>query len=245
MAIGRKSRELYQPSIDENGAFVGGERDYYGRLSIIESIVNFKGARVLDLGCSAGFFSFSIAKKAEYVLAVDADDYILKKNRATKERLGVDNIDFLNAEITPEFLCTMPQFDVVLFLSVFHHLMASSGTYEWTENTEKKRAVEVLDILRTIARTLVFEVGRPDEEFAWCKEINKELGEPRCWVPKKVFGDDFNHVMVLSGSAYNSWPFNKLPAMRKMIPANRYGKKILRLLNVDIRDFREIYIGEK
>lgn len=246
MGITTSSRELYQPSIDEHGNFIGGERDYQGRLDIIESVVDFTGKRVLDLGCSGGFFSFSIARKAQHVTAVDADSHMIQKNIENAKRLKIENIDFVNKKIDAAFLKETGNYDVVLFLSVFHHIIVGSSVYDWTEEKEQGEAMKLLAALRNVGDILVFDMGRPEEGFHWCADLKRIIGEPRDWVPQHVFGTDtFADVRILPGAAGRKWPFRKCPQLGRLPFGPRIGSRLYRLAGVDRRDFREIYIGRK
>lgn len=245
MSISIESRERYQPRVDSEGQFVGGERDYQRRLEIIESEVDFSGKRVLDLGCSGGFFTFSLASKAKEIVAVDADPHMIERNNKANEKLGYDNITFLNREITPAFLEELPKFDVVLFLSVFHHMITGLSTYDWTDSAGSENAFSVLEQIRKTADIVVFEMGGTDEGFHWCNELAARVRAHDKWVTTNVFSSEFRDVKKLRGAAYSRWPFNKLPSLRKIVPVNRYGKRMLREISVDIRDFRPIYFGKK
>lgn len=245
MSISIESRERYQPRVDSEGRFVGGERDYQGRLEIIESEINFAGKHVLDLGCSGGFFTFSLASKAKEIVAVDADPHMIERNNEANKKLGYDNITFLNRKITPAFLEELPKFDVVLFLSVFHHMVTGLSTYDWTDSTGSENAFSVLGKIRETADVVVFEMGGTDEGFHWCNELGCRVRNLDEWIRKNVFSKKFHDIKKLDGPAYGQLPFKQLSTLRRMLPANRYGKRILREMGLDIRDFRSIYIGKR
>jgi SAM-dependent methyltransferase len=245
MAITTASRESYHPTIDSDGRFVGGERDYHGRLRIIESEVDFSGKRVLDLGCSGGFFTFALAKKAQSVTAVDGDCHMIEINRGAANKLGCTNIEFICERITPEFLDSLPRYDVVLFLSVFHHMIANSAVYEWGDAGEEAEAQRILHAINRRADTLVFEMGRPDETFHWSGAVKATVGEPREWVPEHVFRSALKSVQVFDGAGYKKWPFRWLPQLAGLGFGSRAGTKLNSMIGVDQRDFREIYVGRK
>jgi tRNA (mo5U34)-methyltransferase len=84
---------------------------------------DLSGARALDIGCNAGFYSFELARRGADVLAVDVDEHYLRQarwaadelglgERVTLRQLGVYDLAELDAE----------PFDVVLFLGVLYHL---------------------------------------------------------------------------------------------------------------------------
>lgn len=243
MGITVKSRESYHPTVDNDGRFIGGERDYYGRLRVIESEVDFTGKRVLDLGCSGGFFAFAIANKAASVTAVDGDQHMIEKNREAAKKVCCTKVEFICERITPEFLDSLPKYDVVLFLSVFHHMVANSAVYDWSDACEQDDAQRVLKAIRKLADVLIFEMGRPDEHFHWSDAVNVAVGEPRVWVPEHVFGPTYKSVKVLDGAGYQKWPFRWLPQLRELGFGSRFGRKLNRMIGIDQRDFREIYIG--
>ncbi len=244
MGITVKSRESYQPVLKKDGQFAGGERNYAGRLRILEREIDFTDKTVLDLGCSGGFFSFSVAHKARSVIAVDADTHIIANNNAAAKQHGFENISFLCREIGEELLNELPNFDIVLFMSVFHHFISTSQTYDWSSGANITAAFQTLSKIRNLADTFVFETGHSDEGFDWCHDIAALSADSPSWVNKHVFGSSFRNVKILRGYAYSHFPFNAAPWLRRVIPVNRYSKKLLRMMGVDIRDFRNIYVGD-
>ena len=245
MAISTKAREAYHPTIDERGYFMGGERDYHGRLRIIEEHVSFSDKTVLDLGCSGGFFTFSAARTARRVIGVDADAHMIEKNRQAALEHGYDNVSFLCRSIDASLFEELPKADIVLFLSVFHHMITDSGTYEWSPGADVKRATDLLYAASGLAETFVFEMGSPDEGFKWCDDVACLSDDLPAWVIDNAFGHEFDNVNRLRGSAIRKFPFSMLPSIRRVIPGGRLGRRVLRRLGVDVRDFRDIYIGTK
>jgi len=84
---------------------------------------DLSGARALDIGCNAGFYTFELARRGADVLAIDVDEHYLRQarwaaaelnlaDRVTLRKLGV--YDLVNLDVEP--------FDVVLFLGVLYHL---------------------------------------------------------------------------------------------------------------------------
>lgn len=246
MSISLQSRRRYHPRLGADGLFAGGERAHRERLDIIEREVDVSGKSVLDLGCSGGFFSFSLAPRAARIVAVDADRSVIEQNRDAARRLGRSNIEFVCERITPQFLDALGQYDVVLFLSVFHHILVNSDTYDWTDAQGASSATALLRaVAARVKDTYVFEMGRPDESFDWATKVRARIGEPRQWVPEHVFGPAFAQVQVLPGAAHARWPYRWLRAGEQTSPLSRLARKAHRVLGVDQRDFREIYVGRR
>jgi tRNA (mo5U34)-methyltransferase len=84
---------------------------------------DLRGARALDIGCNAGFYSFELARRGADVLAVDVDEHYLRQARWAAGELGlVDRIEFRRMDVYELAGLAEAPFDVVLFLGVLYHL---------------------------------------------------------------------------------------------------------------------------
>jgi tRNA (mo5U34)-methyltransferase len=80
------------------------------------------GARALDIGCNAGFYSFELAARGASVLAIDLDAHYLRQARWAAERLDPEGrVSFEQAQVY-ELARIQEEFDLVLFLGVLYHL---------------------------------------------------------------------------------------------------------------------------
>jgi tRNA (mo5U34)-methyltransferase len=80
------------------------------------------GARALDIGCNAGFYSFELAARGAEVLAIDSDDRYLRQARWAAERLDPERRVRFERRSVYELAAATATFDVVLFLGVLYHL---------------------------------------------------------------------------------------------------------------------------
>lgn len=81
------------------------------------------GARALDIGCNAGFYTFELARRGADVLAVDIDEHYLRQARWAAEQLGLqDRIRLRRLGVYDLAEIDDPPFDIVLFLGVLYHL---------------------------------------------------------------------------------------------------------------------------
>ena len=126
----------------EDGRTVGPqERDCEGRYAAIVPYVK-QGARVLDFGAFTGYFSHRLAdERAAQCVAV------------APEVLPYPGVTTIAERLTVAELRALGQFDVVLALSVLHHLDP------WTD---------YLDALLEAAPTVIIETVHPDETFNHC-----------------------------------------------------------------------------
>jgi SAM-dependent methyltransferase len=248
-----RKRETYHPKLASRGTFVGGRRDFQRRLHIVESEVDFTGKRVLDLGCSGGFFTFSIAQKAASVTGVDANPHLIDQNRHAAKRFDYPNTEFLCEPITTDLVSGLPHYDVVLFLSVLHHIIAGSITYaEWNQY-HLDEVFGMLAAIQDTADVYVFETGQPDEFERWSPTLKSVMGTPREWIAKHVFGTSYDEVIIRSGPAYQRFPYRWLPQLYSFDfgtssaakPLGWIKRNLIKLGGVNPRDFRDIYIGKK
>jgi tRNA (mo5U34)-methyltransferase len=84
---------------------------------------DLSGARALDIGCNAGFYSFELAKRGADVLGVDIDERYLDQARWAASEMGLqDAVDFRRMGVYDLARLDEQPFDVVLFLGVLYHL---------------------------------------------------------------------------------------------------------------------------
>ncbi len=79
------------------------------------------GWTVLDIGCSAGFYSFELAKRGAIVTAIDHDPRYLRQARWLAEKLGINSVTFHQLQLY-DLARWEKQFDLVWFMGVFYHL---------------------------------------------------------------------------------------------------------------------------
>ena len=80
------------------------------------------GARALDVGCNAGFYSFELAARSAEVLALDLDEHYLRQGRWAARYLDPERrIEFRQGSVYDLVEIEGP-FEVVLFMGVLYHL---------------------------------------------------------------------------------------------------------------------------
>ena len=80
-----------------------------------------RGLRVLDLGCSDGFFSFEMEKRGASVVAVDFVAETASGFAVARELLG-SRVEYLTENVYNLDPGKHGRFDVILFLGVLYHL---------------------------------------------------------------------------------------------------------------------------
>jgi tRNA (mo5U34)-methyltransferase len=83
---------------------------------------DLSGARALDIGCNAGYYSFQLAARGAEVLAIDLDEHYLRQGRWAAEQLDPSRRVHFEQMHLYDLLGFGERFDVVLFLGVLYHL---------------------------------------------------------------------------------------------------------------------------
>ncbi len=84
---------------------------------------DLRGARALDIGCNAGFYTFELAGRGAHVLAIDIDEHYLRQARWAADELGLsDRVALRQMGVYDLAALDVEPFDVVLFLGVLYHL---------------------------------------------------------------------------------------------------------------------------
>ena len=118
-----KGIDWYQKIPLGHGLYTPGEAtDTEAKLPMLGLPDDLTGKSLLDIGCNEGFFAFEAERRgASHVLAIDAGKRAREKFELVKGIVS-SRVEFkkLNVyELDPKEL---GDFDIVLFLSVYHHL---------------------------------------------------------------------------------------------------------------------------
>lgn len=94
------------------------------RLELIkENICN--GSLCLDIGCNTGYFSYEMSKLGIFTIGLELE---LKKIIVASSQYSASNLTFHHFNLDKASVRSLPQTDIVLFLSVFQHLVKYYGT---------------------------------------------------------------------------------------------------------------------
>jgi len=209
--------------------------------------VELKEKSILDLGCSGGYFSFRLSPTARYVLGIDADRKIIEQNQEIVISRHYPNLEFRHETITPNLLGSLPDFDVIIFLSVFHHMLTASEAYEWNDTRRQKDAYDTMALIREKCKILVFEMGYPDEGYEWCSRLPDMSPNPEQWIRHNIFGDRFDKIQVIHAPTNSQgWRhIGQIIAKRIPVQPSLFKKIVIRIFGLDPRDNRDLYIGFK
>jgi SAM-dependent methyltransferase len=153
-------RTTYQP-IEIAGRRISGQRDWEDRWTAIKSeLVRFDAKNMLDIGCGEGWFPRRAAKELGcFALGIDSDSKRIIPSEVARLHDDVHRVAVVQAKLQSHDIYDLPQFDVVLCLSVVHHVIRFNNIEEGKKFT---RAV-----ISRARKALIFEMGTSDETEMW------------------------------------------------------------------------------
>ncbi len=186
--------EVYQPIFrhSEFNAQASRSRACFDRLETITSFYDYiskeKGRplKVLDLGCAQGFFSLSLAERGAIVTAVDYSQPNINVCNKLADENSSFNIEFLlgSIETVIQQRIKKQEYDLVLGLSVFHHLVYEHGA---------DYVFDLFEELSSKVETGIFEFALNSEPLYWA---SAQPTEPR----KLIESYTFNHNLSMHGT---------------------------------------------
>jgi O-antigen chain-terminating methyltransferase len=191
-----KLPEVYQPIFKHPEFTAQASRSCLDRLEKISSVYQYiskeKGRplKVLDLGCAQGFFSLNLAEQGAIVTAIDYSqpnidvcNKLASENNNLKVEFFLGSIeDVINERIMEG------EYDLVLGLSVFHHLVYEHGA---------DFVFELFQQLSLKVETGIFEFALNTEPLYWADSQPKD---PR----KLIEYYSFSHYLSMYGTHLSS-----------------------------------------
>lgn len=167
--------EKYQPIFAHPELSDGSSRDCQDRFALIRECARRlqeeigRPLRVLDLGCAQGFFSLSLAADGHCVHGVDFLDLNVHVCEALAQEHPSFKATFEHGTVEEVIERLQPgEFDLVLGLSVFHHLVHARGI------------VAVSELCRTLSEAVgagIFELALREEPLYWAPSLPQEPAE--------------------------------------------------------------------
>ena len=153
---------LYQPCDDPRlKGFHVWRPDSFKRLKFV--LDNVEGDRVLDIGCSEGFFSRELAKRGFHVTALDLGR---KRLAVTRYLSIINNLELEYYRGYWQDYIENKWFDCILFFSVFHHDILSRGV---------DGAFKQLEKFRGKTKQVFFESPVSSQKISWVDPDKKML----------------------------------------------------------------------
>lgn len=186
-----KKGRHYEPISISGRLLAGSKRDWKDRWQSIEKVIKqYNAETMLDVGCAEGFFLKKAAEEYDcFSLGIEMNDERLKLGELTRLYDGSNNYAVMRAKLDPLAIKKLPKMDVVLCLSVVHHIIKSNGI------NEALNFVKAL--LEKTNKAFIFEMGTADEKSFVGRMPNMPMGQ-EVFVKKFLKDVGFENIRVLN-----------------------------------------------
>jgi ubiquinone/menaquinone biosynthesis C-methylase UbiE len=106
-------------------------------ISLRETLTNVQFENCLEVGCGTGKNTEWLITKAKHITALDLSEKMLEK---AKFRIHSDKLQFIQADITQDWLFADRQFDLVTFSLVLEHIENLDDIFEKLSKVTKDNA---------------------------------------------------------------------------------------------------------
>lgn len=160
-----RPKRFYEP-VELAGRHYSEKREAKLRWSAIaDAVRRYEAKSILDIGCAeAGFLRQAAAEFGTFGIGIEAADRRVLTGEIARLHDGVERVATVKAKLAPDDIRTLPVFDLVLCLSVAHHVMRSGGV--------DAARVFVSAIASRVGKALLFEMGTSAEtSLGWTKAL--------------------------------------------------------------------------
>lgn len=81
----------------------------------------------VDIGCNGGYFTLNLAKAGVATIGIEREPKFRRTAATSLRRAGLANAGVLDLDVTPGTVAVIPSADLVLLLSVWHHMVRAYG----------------------------------------------------------------------------------------------------------------------
>lgn len=248
-----KTTKIYQTIKINNLTLKGSRKKTDSRLGIILDHLDPENKKILDVGCSNGFFCYELAKMGAIVSGVDKNKEVISLNNKITKYFGL-NINFFENNVDLNFFKNLSDYDVILFLSVLHHI------FHHCRQKPLELCNEIIKSISKKTNLLIFEIGQSAEPFTWSKKLFLMEPDPKQWIINNLFeGSDFTNIEVVDPPAFTNgklasmrkfiWKWNRkislLPLSFRTIIPKTFIFLIVKMFIYDPRDTRFIFFAKK
>lgn len=125
------------------------------RWEAIEKHMGIDSGSAMDIGSNLGYFVLRLAEKGFFTIGIDTAYENVKIAQYAQKQAGIDNAAFSFMTVNPANVGTLPNVDVLIFFSVWHH---------WIEDFGYEQSKEMLaTIWSNTKHVMFFETGEDKE----------------------------------------------------------------------------------
>ena len=180
-------------TIELKNESIGSNLSKWERIKPILSKKIKKSSKVLDIGCSDGFFSIQTAKYAKHVTGIDWDKSRIEKAKFASKVLKIKNVKFVSQDLY-YFLEKKIKFQMIIALGLIHRIPDIYG---------------FCSAISKISDNVLFEFKTLDTGEAFCEYVGNKKSTKFYFAPSinfiiKIMQDfDFKKSEVLKDEKSN------------------------------------------
>jgi len=173
--------ELYQPTYNPKKFYLVHpklkRRDCDDRILAIQKNVDFTKIRsYLDVGSQLGYFVFKLCESNKiWGQGMEMDSMTCNYANSIAMLNSISNVSFSNSKLTMSSVRNMPNYDMISFLNIFHHMVYFDG-FNAADSTMRQLYLKCNSYF-------IFETGQFDEKgYYWGKSLSFMGNEPEKWI---------------------------------------------------------------
>lgn len=160
------------------------------RYELINSRLDECDNSMLDVGCAEGILLSKFADDGLFCIGLEQNDSAVK--HAQKEYRYTDDLGVIRSMVTPERIEKLPEFDVVLLLTVYQHLIST----KYSEGGFGVDGAE--DILKSLASKsdkIFFEIWEDSHDISKMFDMSRFPFDTDNMPPKEFWENYFKFVL--------------------------------------------------
>ena len=166
-----------------------GERGCQDRWECIEQNLPSNHFSFLDIGSQVGYFTLSAAHKGAFAIGIERDKVYRKLAQAQAALHNLPLANFYNMELNSDSVVLLPEVDVTICLSVYHH---------WVREWSQEEADKIFSRLCSHTGMMFFETGQCNEKNVdWAADMSFMGADPKAWGIQYLEDKGFDRVAVI------------------------------------------------
>lgn len=186
----------YQPAprgLTLFGSRINATRECEDRLAIIRNHLPASSRNVIDLGSNTGYYLFRLAEFGYLCHGLEADTDLVHFTCLAMHFLETKSVSSEWGNLDLTFVQHMPRYDVVLCLSIMHHIIMSEGI-------DAAEAV-LKGLVQKTNHVMFFEMGQSNETKAdWFYRLPRMEPDPEVWISQWLKKCGFKRVETIGTS---------------------------------------------
>lgn len=172
------SKFRYQPPLKPAlllGSGLGATRPSEDRWAMIRDHMPAESKTVFDIGSNSGYYLFQFANLGYLSHGIESDPDLVYFTSLQNYLLDAKGVSCECGRFDLRFIEHMPRYDVVLCLSIMHHIIMSEGI-------DVAEAV-LKALVQKINHVMFFEMGQSNETKAdWFYRLPRMQPDPEVWI---------------------------------------------------------------